>query len=63
MSFPIERYLHGSLLRRIWELRHNMTPYDASYVALAERLGVPLLTRDLRLSRFQGHTAAIHYID
>jgi predicted nucleic acid-binding protein len=39
------------LMERIWELRHNVTPYDASYVALAEDLGATLLTADGRLAR------------
>ncbi len=40
--------------KRIWELRHNVTSYDAAYVAMAEDLGCPLLTRDLRLTRVPG---------
>ena len=40
--------------KRIWELRHNVTSYDAAYVAIAEDLGCPLLTRDLRLTRVPG---------
>ena len=39
---------------RIWELRHNLTSYDAWYVALAEWLDCPLVTLDLRLSRASG---------
>ena len=39
---------------RIWELRHNVTPYDAWYVALAESLNCPLVTLDRRLSRVSG---------
>jgi predicted nucleic acid-binding protein len=39
-----------ALLGRIWKLRHNMTSYDAAYVALAESLDVPLVTADQRLS-------------
>jgi predicted nucleic acid-binding protein len=39
---------------RIWELRHNVTSYDAAYVAMAEDLGCPLLTRDLRVARAPG---------
>jgi predicted nucleic acid-binding protein len=38
-----------ALLDRIWQLRHNMTSYDAAYVALAESLEVPLVTADQRL--------------
>jgi predicted nucleic acid-binding protein len=47
---------------RMWSLRHNVTTYDAAYVALAESLDVPLLTRDARLSRSSGHTVRIEYI-
>lgn len=46
---PIEPHLE-----RIWDLRHNVTPYDAWYVALAEALDAPLLTTDARLSRAPG---------
>ena len=36
---------------RIWDLRHNLSPYDACYVAVAEELDAPLVTTDLRLAR------------
>lgn len=49
-----ERVAHRSLLRRAWELRGKVRAYDALYVALAEALGVPLLTRDTRLARAAG---------
>ena len=48
---PIDRHAHGLLAWRAWELRANLTPYDASYVALAEMLGTALLTVDRRLAR------------
>lgn len=51
LSAPIDRHSHGPLAWRSWELRSNLTPYDASYVALAELLGAPLLTVDRRLAR------------
>jgi predicted nucleic acid-binding protein len=50
-QLPLIRYSHYPLLQRIWSLRANVTPYDASYVALAEFLGAPLLTLDGRLAR------------
>ena len=62
-SFPITRRTHEILLGRIWLLRHNVSTYDATYVALAEHLQVPLLTRDRRLANSSGHTARIEYID
>lgn len=49
------RYPHaGALAERAWTLRHDLSFYDALYVALADRLGVPLLTGDTRLSRTPG---------
>jgi predicted nucleic acid-binding protein len=45
------RYPVFALLGRVWELRDNLSAYDASYVALAEMLDCPLLTGDARLSR------------
>ena len=49
-DFGIERYPHRGLLPRIWQLRRNLTAYDAAYVALAETLDASLLTRDRRLA-------------
>ena len=53
------RYPHASLAARIWELRENLTAYDAGYVALAEVLNAPLLTTDLRLAQAPGVRAAL----
>jgi predicted nucleic acid-binding protein len=53
-ALPLERAPHGPLLARCWELRANLTTYDAAYVALAEALGVPLLTGDARLAAAPG---------
>jgi predicted nucleic acid-binding protein len=47
----LKRYDHVPLLPRIWQLRHNMWPYDAAYVALAESLGADLITLDDKLTR------------
>ncbi len=58
-DFPLWRYPHDSLLARIWDLRGNLTAYDAAYVALAEALDAPLLTRDKRLASAAGHRARI----
>lgn len=53
------RYPVFALLRRVWELRENVSAYDASYVALAELLGCALLTADGRLARAPGIGCAI----
>lgn len=58
-ALPITRYPHDILLPRIWELRANLTAYDAAYVALAEALDAPLLTTDARLARAPGHRARV----
>jgi predicted nucleic acid-binding protein len=50
----ITRYGHVPLLPRIWQLRHNMWPYDAAYVALAESLGAELVTLDAKTERVPG---------
>lgn len=55
----VTRYpIHG-LLERMWQLRTNLSAYDAGYVALAEELGCPLLTADARLSRAPGIRCAV----
>ena len=48
-ALRLERVSHRPLLRRCWELRHNITVYDAAYVSLAEALDAPLVTADARL--------------
>jgi predicted nucleic acid-binding protein len=55
----IRRFEHGAFLPRIWELRHNLTAYDAAYVALAEKTGFPLVTADRKLANTPGHGATI----
>lgn len=61
-DFPLRRYPHDFLLPRIWDLRRNLTAYDAAYVALAEALETPLLTRDKRLAAAAGHRAQIELV-
>lgn len=61
-DLPMQRYPHEALLPRIWALRHNLTAYDASYVALAEALDAPLLTRDSRIARATGHRARVEVV-
>jgi predicted nucleic acid-binding protein len=58
-ALRIARYPPVLLLQRIWRLRQNLTAYDAAYVALAEELQAPLITRDRRIAAAPGHTAAI----
>jgi predicted nucleic acid-binding protein len=62
LDFRISRYSHDILLPRIWELRTNMTAYDAAYIALAEILDATLLTRDVKLARSAGSAAKIQMI-
>ena len=61
-DFPLRRYPHGFLLPRVWELRNNLTAYDAVYIALAEILDAPLLTRDRRLAAASGHHARVELV-
>ncbi len=59
-DLPIVRWPFGPALRwRVFQLRHNVSGYDAAYVALAEALRCLLITRDLRLARSGGHDVEI----
>ena len=58
----IDRTSHGQLIDRCWELRENMTIYDAAYVALAEALDVALVTADTRLARAPGTRCPIEVL-
>jgi predicted nucleic acid-binding protein len=60
-DLPVERYPHHPFLGRIWALRHNLTAYDAAYIALAEALGAPLVTRDAALARAE-HRASVEVL-
>lgn len=53
-DLPMRRAPHRPLLQRCWELRQTVTAYDAAYIALAEALGIALVTADARLSRAPG---------
>jgi len=58
-TLRVARYPHFPLLARMWELRENVTPRDAAFVALAELLDAELITTDLRLARAPGIRARI----
>ncbi|MBN1443904.1 MAG: type II toxin-antitoxin system VapC family toxin [Planctomycetes bacterium] len=62
LDVPLLRYPHDVLLSRVWELRSNVTAYDAAYLALAEALDVPLLTRDSYLAGVPGHRARVELV-
>jgi predicted nucleic acid-binding protein len=59
-ELPLTRAPHRPLLPRCWQLRHNLTPCDAAYVALAEVLDVALVTADRRLARATGIRCAMN---
>ena len=58
----LARYPHRLFLPRIWDLRENITAYDAVYIALAEALPAPLITCDRRLAAAPGHTAVVELV-
>jgi predicted nucleic acid-binding protein len=58
-AMPLIRYAHSGIVNRIWELRDNLTAYDAAYIALAETIGCTLVTSDAKLSKASGHLAAV----
>jgi predicted nucleic acid-binding protein len=62
VALAITRYPHDTLVHRMWQLRGNLTVYDACYVALAESLSVPLVTCDGRLASAPGNRATIELI-
>lgn len=51
LDLAIEQWPYNLIASRAWELRRNLTAYDAAYVALAELLGVTLITLDHRIRR------------
>ncbi len=60
---PLQRVEQTPLLGRCWELRDNLSAYDAAYVALAEALGTTLLTGDRRLSRATGPRCRVEVLE
>ncbi len=61
-DLSMTRYPHDVLLERIWQLRNNLTAYDAAYVALAEALDATLLTCDRKLASAAKHRARISLV-
>jgi predicted nucleic acid-binding protein len=61
-SLPLARATHSPLLGRCWELRNNLSIYDAAFVALAESLGGTLLTADKRLAASPGIRCSVELI-
>ncbi len=59
IAVRVTRYASVVLLHRIWQLRQNLSAYDAAYVALAEELKAPLITRDQKIAAAPGHSATI----
>jgi predicted nucleic acid-binding protein len=62
LALPLQRIPHQQLITRCWELRANLTPYDAAYVSLAEVLDAVLVTGDKRLSRSPGLRCRVQVI-
>jgi predicted nucleic acid-binding protein len=61
-DLPIRRYSHQPLLPRMWQLRENMTAYDAAYLALAEGLSATLVTRDRALAQVPNVRATVEVL-
>jgi predicted nucleic acid-binding protein len=62
LEMRLQRVPHRNLVDRAWQLRDNVSFYDALYVALAEGLGAPLLTLDEKLARATGVRAEVELI-
>jgi predicted nucleic acid-binding protein len=62
-DLDLHRHPHLDLLPRAWQLRENVTVYDAMYVALAEAIDAPIVTCDAPLARAPGHRAHIDVIE
>ena len=58
-DLPLARMSHEPLIARIWELRNNLTAYDAAYLALAELMNAPVWTRDNKFAGAPGHRAQV----
>jgi predicted nucleic acid-binding protein len=58
-ELALTRYPHHPLSDRVWQLRHNLSAYDATFITLAELLDAPLITCDARLASAPGHQAHV----
>ena len=58
-ALRVTRYAPALLLERVWQLRQNLSAYDSAYVALAEELKAPLITRDRKIAQAPGHKATV----
>jgi predicted nucleic acid-binding protein len=61
-DLSLYRYPHDFLMQRVWELRPNLTAYDAVYVALAEVVNAPLVTCDAKIASAPGHHAFVEVV-
>jgi predicted nucleic acid-binding protein len=62
MDFPAEYFTWDALADRIWDLRHNLTSADASYVAVAEMASATLITKDRRIAAAPGIRCAVEVL-
>jgi predicted nucleic acid-binding protein len=62
-EMPIVHTAWNDLAERAWELRDNMTPYDAAFIALAERLGCPVMTTDRKLENCPTRRCEVRVIE
>ncbi len=61
-DLDLRRFSFDRCLERIWQLRENATPSDATFIALAEQLGAPLVTCDRHFLELKGHSAKVEVI-
>ena len=61
-DLPLVRHSHIPLLAEVWDLRHNLTAYDAIYIVLAEALDAPLVTCDAKMAAAPGHGAQVEVL-
>ena len=62
VDLDLHRHAHLDLLARTWQLRENVTAYDAVYIALAEALGATVITCDVPLAKAPGHRARVEAV-